>query len=591
MTDVFTTSQVNFTNPKKYDQSTINTQLHNLWALEEESSKLRTLTMSNSGGSIDAKLEAPKIELNVKDSTKPIYYYLTFKSGTLKVYKSDDRADTSTRDFDVKGWTICFAAQIFLFLFEARKIVTGDEKEFDIYATKTGLKDCLFVGETIFRCNYSYSNTDWKNETSIVQNMGKAQNNVMGYSVLAGNTGSVNPHAPTFPPTSIDYYNYPWRDPSSYANLETNKNDKDGLDQNGFSYLITTQKKDPPEARLLEYSAPFINKTHGAVFCMNRELFWGSWMLQRLQNLVRGTELIPQEAYLEDVTAQNPGYASVVSTEPRFAFGTNPNHPNAQDSYFALTDKGSECNWSKSATPSTHQIHENGDRQVTFDSGGHKIAIMGSNSFKFQYSSSEGGRATLTTQTLWHLNFALGAVNDGGLQITRVADPPGVESVTTTPPFENDKLSWNYPFRDFATAISSTLKSWFNNHLAWLTNDLVGALQHHHKLYLPASGVFLMQDAKFNKRGDLLVGLHYNGWPIYIRAEPPTTSTITTGDAGQGLKQALFKVEGVNVPDAFSKLPIAWKDLPKRQKLGLVTPESHLPLLPDSIPQPVPVFG
>jgi glutamine cyclotransferase len=118
MADVFLQSQVGYTDPKKYDQvimvtqSTINSQLRNMWALEEETSKLRSFTMSNGGGSISAKLEAPKIELNTKDSTKPVYYYLTFKSGTLEVYKSDDRKDASTRDFDVKGWTICFAAQI-----------------------------------------------------------------------------------------------------------------------------------------------------------------------------------------------------------------------------------------------------------------------------------------------------------------------------------------------------------------------------------------------------------------------------------------------------------------------------------------------
>ncbi|RHZ67170.1 uncharacterized protein CDV56_109356 [Aspergillus thermomutatus] len=551
MADDFTRSQVKYTDPKNYDQvimvtqNTINKQLHNMWALEEESSKLRTLTTSNSGGSIDAKLEAPRIELNIKDSTKPIYYYLTFKSGTLKVYQSDDRADTSTRDFDVKGWTICFAAQI------SRKIVTGNETEFDVYTTKTGLKDCVFslaklyldatsipdpsIASTLpIPANSSYANVDWKNETTIVKSnfdtfmsrwvvdMGNAQKNVVGYSVLAGST--VNPHAPSFSPTAIDYCNYPWRDPSDYANLQTNKNDQDGVDQNAFSYLITTQKKEPPEARVLEYSAPFVNNAHGAVLCMNRELFWASWMLDHLRKLVRGTEMIPQKAYLEDVTAKYPDYASVVSTAPSFAFGTNPDHPNADDSYFALTDEGPEWSWSKYATPSTVSVDvpsTNSKRtvtetaqsavQVTFVSGGQKIAITGSNSFRFHYSSSEGGHATLTTQTWWHLNFALGAVSDGGLQITRVADPTGVESVTTSHSFENDQLEWNYPFGDFAQAISDTLKRWFNNSLAWLTNDLVSALQHHHKLYLPASGVFLMQDAKFNKRGDLLVELHYNG--------------------------------------------------------------------------------
>jgi hypothetical protein len=175
----------------------------------------------------------------------------------------------------------------------------------------------------------------------------------------------VNPHAPTFPPTAIDYYNYPWRDPSNYDNLKNNQNDKDGLDQNGFSYLITTQKKEPPEARLLEYSAPFVNKTHGAVFCMNRDLFWGSWMLKRLQNLVRGTELIPQEVYLEDATAQYPKYSFTVLTRPTFEFGTNPDHANAEDSYFELTDNGSGWSWSKSVSSRVVSINVPSDNNST----------------------------------------------------------------------------------------------------------------------------------------------------------------------------------------------------------------------------------
>ena len=101
----------------------------------------------------------------------------------------------------------------------------------------------------------------------------------------------VNLHAPTFPPTAIDYYNYPWRDPSSYANADQHKRQRRS-GQEWFSYLITTQKKEPPQSRVHEYSRPFVNETHGAVLCMNRELFWGSWMLDCLRKLVRESELI-----------------------------------------------------------------------------------------------------------------------------------------------------------------------------------------------------------------------------------------------------------------------------------------------------------
>ena len=68
-----------------------------------------------------------------------------------------------------------------------------------------------------------------------------------------------------------------------------------------------------------------------------------------------------------------------------------------------------------------------------------------------------------------------------------------------------------YPVRRFLYISLANMMSYFDNSLAWLTNDMVTALEHQHKLFLPAAGVFLMQDAKFNKRGDLLATLHYNG--------------------------------------------------------------------------------
>lgn len=124
---------------------------------------------------------------------------------------------------------------------------------------------------------------------------------------------------------------------------------------------------------------------------------------------------------------------------------------------------------------------------------------------------STSTRASFNTSTVWHLNFALGAVSDGGLQITRVPDPAGVHACTTTYTDSSSGITWNIPFDDFCTSLSQYMMSYFDNSLAWLTNDMVTALEHQHKLFLPAAGVFLMQDAKFNKRGDLLATLHYNG--------------------------------------------------------------------------------
>ncbi len=120
-------------------------------------------------------------------------------------------------------------------------------------------------------------------------------------------------------------------------------------------------------------------------------------------------------------------------------------------------------------------------------------------------------RANFTTETLWHLNFALESVNDGGLHIVRIPDAPGVEPSTTTYRDTSHNITWEINYDDFCRSLSDWLKSYFTNSIGWLTNNLATALQHHHQLFLPGSGVFLMQDPRFNRRGDLMVDLLYHG--------------------------------------------------------------------------------
>ncbi len=60
--------------------------------------------------------------------------------------------------------------------------------------------------------------------------------------------------------------------------------------------------------------------------------------------------------------------------------------------------------------------------------------------------------------------------------------------------------------------ISDDINEVFENHLGAVENNLVDALASQHKLFLPAGGTFLMKDANFNSRGDLVATLHYNGY-------------------------------------------------------------------------------
>lgn len=142
---------------------------------------------------------------------------------------------------------------------------------------------------------------------------------------------TVNATAPTFVPTSIDYYNYPWHDPSN-----PNSPVADGLDQNALTYLTMTDYANPPVPVGMAYSGAFVETGQGALACMNARLFWNSWLLPLLQEINQATQLVPTAPYLEDATSS--GW--LVSVAPRYNFGSNPNHPSYGDSYFGWTAYG-----------------------------------------------------------------------------------------------------------------------------------------------------------------------------------------------------------------------------------------------------------
>ncbi|KAK3689936.1 hypothetical protein B0T22DRAFT_441374 [Podospora appendiculata] len=314
-----------------------------MWALADETSNIRTLTVSNLAGSIDgAKFEAPEISLNIIDRTKPIYYYLNFKSGTLKVSKnSKQHPDNTTADFNIAGWSVCFPAQISSTLYIASLSKFGD-----VDWTKQ---------PTVIRKNFKSFMSQW------LTDMADDQKTVVGYSVVDADGASVNAHAPTFPPTAVDHCNYPWRDPSNSANLKTNKNDKDSLPENGFCYLITTQSK-----------------------------FWGDWLLTAnlLRKLARGTEMVPTAPYIEDVTYNYRGYAA-----------------SDGDSYFAFTDDGLQWAWNEKLLSASDSVYvptasktayaeetgfETSLVKVTFVAGGQRIFVTGSNWFNMRCRWSSG---------------------------------------------------------------------------------------------------------------------------------------------------------------------------------------------------------
>ena len=124
-------------------------------------------------------------------------------------------------------------------------------------------------------------------------------------------------------------------------------------------------------------------------------------------------------------------------------------------------------------------------------------------------------RFTITLN--WHINFGLGVVSDGGLQIARIPDPPGTDAITVTGVSSNEGLNWNTPWDQYEDAIRNGVNDFFQSKLSNAENDLVYGLANQNKLFLPAGGTFLMEGAEFNARGDLLAFLHYDG---YVESSP-----------------------------------------------------------------------
>ena len=155
----------------------------------------------------------------------------------------------------------------------------------------------------------------------------------------------MNPTAPTFPPTSIDYAVYPWKDP---VNPLPPNNDSDS---NALCYLIMTNNAMPPVPPQLPYSGTWVDAGYpetgrDAILCMNNSQFWEGWLLPLIRVLNLATQIQPTAPVL---VPYGDGGATVGL---RYTPGTCSAHPNQNDSYYNFTRGGDGVSWSWTATNS-----------------------------------------------------------------------------------------------------------------------------------------------------------------------------------------------------------------------------------------------
>ena len=134
----------------------------------------------------------------------------------------------------------------------------------------------------------------------------------------------------------------------------------------------------------------------------------------------------------------------------------------------------------------------------------------------------------MTFDTVWTLNLALAAVEDGGVVFKDIGHNASAKG------WQEGNLSWH----DSAETVADRFRDGLNGQLGRTFSskewNLLNALRNQHRLFLPGKGSFLMKDPKFNKRGDLMVQLDYNGYDALSILQPSFETAEASSDLCTG---------------------------------------------------------
>lgn len=103
------------------------------------------------------------------------------------------------------------------------------------------------------------------------------------------------------------------------------------------------------------------------------------------------------------------------------------------------------------------------------------------------------------------------SIEEGGI----IFQVPNKGIVEVTNKYEDSMKLGDLP-QDITDGIGNDLKDSMSKALDSIEDELVHALASANRLCLPAAGTFFMKDPIFNQKGDLLVGLAYDGYLPYF---------------------------------------------------------------------------
>ncbi|PYH40188.1 uncharacterized protein BP01DRAFT_370097 [Aspergillus saccharolyticus JOP 1030-1] len=533
------------TSPDPYDQiivlsqKVINAGFNSMWKLAQgdDESPLTHFHKSIHGESIDATVGPPSVQLHVESHEPMLYFLLALKTGTIILYKSQESDDTIS--LAVNNWVLAFNVVI------NQKKITKDSDEYKQFKERAGLPESNFSLAQLFidsssstKFNVDLSNTgDTKlddlsgdSRASLltfidhwIKGMSENGKNILGWSAQREHSKAadeLNPYAPSFPPTSIDYFCYPWRGTNGQGSNQDNQDD------NALSYLLMSDFKNPPAEGAIAYTGPWVDHASGrdASFCMSRTLFWG-WMLPLVRQVVVAMTPMPDKPYVE--------YVGTPSDTP-WSFGAryHVGDSGASDSDYQWVPNGNN-GWSTSTAdkssssgkvvkPGNGNDWETAEEQATkiqataaFDAGKESLTVKGSSKFAFQLNHHRDGMSPtdfwVDVFSSWELELNMTSIEEGGI-VFRVNDSTDHVSVTYD---YGGGMKLSRTAKDIADGIAERLKDSMNGALNDVSGILAEAMANANRLCLPAAGTFFMKDPLFNQSGDLLVKLAYDG------ADPP----------------------------------------------------------------------
>lgn len=167
---------------------------------------------------------------------------------------------------------------------------------------------------------------------------------------------AVNEYAPSFPPTSIDYWPYPWR------GSDGSQDPQDNLDSNALSYLMMCDFESPPTGGVIDYSGPWVDDgDREGTFVMNRNLFQ-PWLHGLLRQIVIGMVPYPDKPYCE----YRGDYDLPFSSGMRFHAGDDEAEKNEYQFKPSQSDPNTYNLWGETRESQAYAVHgEDSDDTMT----------------------------------------------------------------------------------------------------------------------------------------------------------------------------------------------------------------------------------